>query len=483
MMVERIRRLEALARVLDPGPAERAALARAAVEYAESFLGSLDGAPAFRLSPEPAREIDRHPIGAGTVDLPTALGLLKRGVDDLGHNLPSGRYMGFIPGGPLYHSAVADFLTAVTNRFSGHSYGSPGSVRMENLLLRWLGALVGYSDTAAGNLASGGSLAHLGALVTAREAAGLRSKDYDRAVVYLSSQAHHSVDKGLRVAGLGECVRRLVPVDARHRMIASALEAAIVDDRRQGLRPWLVVATAGTTDTGAVDPLEEIGEISQRQGLWLHVDAAYGGFFALCEQGRRVLRGVERSDSIILDPHKGLFIPYGTGAVLVKDGARLRAAHGFEASYTQDALKAGMGDAPAQLSPELSRHSRGPRVWLPLVLLGTEPFAAALEEKLLLARHAHERLVGMEGFETGPPPDLSIVTLRCLPPRGDVDAFNARLIEAVQSDGRVYLSSTRLDGKFLIRMAILGFRTHLDDVDLALQVLEEKARSLRDSPA
>jgi glutamate/tyrosine decarboxylase-like PLP-dependent enzyme len=240
-----------------------------------------------------------------------------------------------------------------------------------------------------------------------------------------------------------------------------------------------VVASAGSTNTGAVDPLPAIARIAHDNGLWFHVDGAYGAFFALCEEGRAILQGMEHSDSIVLDPHKGLFLPYGTGAVLVRERPALLAAHQYLADYMQDATVAPEELSPADLSPELTRHFRGLRLWLPLKLFGLAPFRAALEEKMLLARYFYDQIQEVPGFVAGPPPDLSVVVFRYLPPQGDADAFNRRLVEALQQDGRVFLSSTRLEGNFVLRAAILSFRTHLEDVDRAVATLAEKAQALQ----
>jgi len=183
---------------------------------------------------------------------------------------------------------------------------------------------------------------------------------------------------------------------------------------------------------------------------------------------------------MVMDPHKGLFLPFGSGVVLVKEGRHLLEANQYDASYLQDkdVLAPGNEVSPADLSPELTRPSRGLRLWLPLKLAGVAPFRAALEEKLLLARYFHERLLLEDGFEVGSPPDLSIVTFRYLPRRGDPDAFNRKLIDAVQRDGRVFISSTMIEGRFTLRLAVLGLRTHLETVDLGIEVLREKATRL-----
>ena len=407
-----------------------------------------------------------------------ALSLLSHHVDGNGQNTTASGFFAFIPVGSLYHGALGEFVAAVTNRFSGNFLACPGAVRIENQVLRWLASVVGYPETSVGNLTSGGSMANLTAIVVAREAAGLKARDFERAVVYLTEQAHHCVIKGLRVAGLGECVQRRIPIDERFRMIPAALEVAMAEDERAGRIPWLVVATAGTTDAGAVDPLEAIAEISARHSAWFHCDAAYGGPFALCAEGRRILCGIERSDSVALDPHKGLFVPFGVGAVLVKNAAAMRAAYSFTANYIPRAGQLLEEPSPMELSPELSRPFRALRLWLPLQVLGVAPFEAALEEKLLLARYAHARLCTLDGVEVGPEPDLSVVVFRALPRRGDPDAYNARLERSIQEDGRISLSSTMLSGLRYLRLAILSPRTHKDAIDHAIDIIREKIQAL-----
>ena len=265
------------------------------------------------------------------------IALLEQDVVRPGGNPASPGHLAYIPGGGLYHSALGDFLAAVSNKYAGIFFAGPGPVRMEHLMVRWVADLVGYPATAAGNIASGGSIATLAAIVAAREAHGLKAADYASAVVYLTTQAHHCIEKALRIAGLGEAPVRHVPMDDGFRMRPDALAERIAADRAAGLRPWLVIAAAGTTDTGAVDPLDAIATIAERERCWFHVDAAYGGFFLLTEHGRQLLRGIERSDSVILDPHKGLFLPYGAGIVVVRNAQALAAAHDYEGAYMQDA--------------------------------------------------------------------------------------------------------------------------------------------------
>ncbi len=479
-MIDRIRELERKAQLLEPDAGHRALLRDKVMRYAEAYVENLTRSPAYRAAGGPDPGLMESPISDAPLDIDDALELLKNHVDNSGVMVGAKGYMAYIPASGLYVAALGDYLAAVTNRYSGLFFASPGAVRVDRLLLDWMAKFIGFPETAAGDLTSGGSIANLTGIVTARDACCLKAVDFPRSVVYLSSQTHHSIEKALRIAGLEECPKRLVPLDPQCRMRAEALDEFIVEDAKKGLNPWLIVASAGTTDLGAVDPLRAIADVAAGHKLWLHVDGAYGGMFALCEPGKRMLKGIERSDSLILDPHKGLFMPLGSGAVLVRDGEKLASAHRYTAGYMQDKDVLASPDeiSPADLSPELTRPFRGLRLWLALKLAGVAPFRAALEEKMWLARFFHEEVRKLDGFVPGPPPELSIVTFRYHPRRGDPDEFNRRLIHAVQTDGRIFLSSTTVDGIFTLRLAVLGFRTHLDTVESAVRILRDKAREI-----
>jgi aromatic-L-amino-acid decarboxylase len=476
-LLERLRRLERGARPLEPGTGKRRRLREAVIASSERFLRRIETLNGFNEVEGPGIGLLDHPIGERGMPLSAAVELVEREVVHPGAGTATGRHLAYIPGGGIYHSALGDYLAAVTNKYAGVFFAGPGAVRMENLLVRWVADLVGYPAGAAGDIASGGSIATLTAIVTAREAHGLRAADFGSAAVYLTSQAHHCIQKALHIVGMGEAPVRQVPVDSRYRMRPDALAEAVARDRAAGLRPWLVVASAGTTDTGAIDPLDAIATVAERERCWFHVDAAYGGFFLLTDYGRAAFRGIERSHSAVLDPHKGLFLPYGSGIVVVRDPAPLLAAHDYTGSYMQDARADASELSPADVSPELSRPFRALRMWLPLVLLGTGPFRAALEEKLLLARYFRGR-IARAGFEVGPEPDLSIVTYRWAPDGITLEranAMNKAIIDGARHDGRVFLSSTMLEGRFTLRLAVLAFRTHRRTVDLAVEVLREQS--------
>ena len=477
-MIQKIKQLEQIARRLEPSSSERTLSRDAVTRYTDNFLNRIYELPAFNIPTDDGKELLSATISESGIDIETILGLIERNVDVPGLNPASGGHLGYIPGGGIYYAALGDYLADIMNKFAGLFFAGPGAVRIEQVLLKWMAGIIGYPTTAGGNLTSGGSIANLIGIVAARDAHNLKPKDIERSVIYLTQQAHHSIDKAIRIAGLNECIVRYIPIDTRYRMDADALERTIVDDKKSGLNPCLIITSAGTTDTGAVDPLPAIGAIGEKYNLWVHVDGAYGAFFVLCDEGKKILTGMERSNSLVMDPHKGLFLPYGTGAVLVKDQRHLYNAFWYQANYLQDAVKPGGELSPADLSPELTKHFRGLRCWLPLKLLGLMPFRAALEEKLLLARYFYEEIQNVEGFEVGPYPDLSVVTYRYVPKHGEANEFNERLIKEVQKDGRVFLSSTMLDGKFTLRLAVLSFRTHLETIDLTLQILKEKTAHL-----
>ena len=472
-MRDAILSLERRSRALEPGATRRRHLRDAAVALTERFLRRIATTPGYDASPNAMQGLLGTPISQDGIPLAAALDILEQDVIRPGAQPASAGHLAYIPGGGIYHSALGDFIAAVTNKYAGVFFAGPGAVRMENILIRWTADLVGYPAGAGGNIASGGSIANLTAVATARDAYELRGSDYATAVVYLTTQAHHSVDRALRIAGMADTRVRHVGMDERYRMRPDALADAIARDRAAGLQPWLVVATAGTTDSGAVDPLDAIADVVQRERCWFHVDAAYGGFFLLTEHGRSIMRGIERSDSAVLDPHKGMFLPYGSGIVIVRDAEALARTHRYAGAYMQDTLREPSDVSPADVSPELTRHFRALRMWLPLMLVGTKPFAAALDEKLLLARYFH-REIGRLGFEVGPEPDLSVVPFRWAPAGmglEEANRLNQDIVDALRRDGRIFLSSTMLEGRFTLRLAVLAFRTHLRTIDLALELL------------
>jgi glutamate/tyrosine decarboxylase-like PLP-dependent enzyme len=466
--------LKAAMRPLEPDSDERRRLAGKAVDHAMAYLDAIPDAPANNPWSEVfAQRLDPEFAEAGR-DPDEVLSYFAQCVDRPGFATTSPRFMAYIPGGALFHSALGDFLAAVSNKYSGFASASPGAVRIENACCAWLADVIGYPKSSAGTLTSGGSLANLTAIVTAREA---RDPDGGGAV-YMTRFVHHCVDKALHIAGRSRAPKRSIAIDNQGRMSPAALDEAIERDISDGVRPWLVVASAGTIDNGLIDPLDEIADVCARHGVWFHIDGAYGGLFALCEEGKEKLRGIERADSVALDPHKTLFLPYGTGAVLVRDGQQLQSAFTASAAYIAPLGESEVGPSPADLSPELTRHFRALRLWLPLQMAGVAAFRAAQKEKLALARYFHARLSELPGFDAGPPPDLTVVAFRYVPESGDADGASEQLLQHLLQEGRVMLSGTRIDGSFHIRCAILSFRTHVEHVDEVIDALQRGVAAL-----
>jgi len=428
---------------------------------------------------ELARSLIEAMPEAGT-PVPELLDLLFDRAVKPTYNTASPGYLAYIPGGGLFQSAVADLIADSINRYTSIVTPAPALARLEANVIDWFCEIAGYPKEARGTLTTGGSLANFTALFTARR--DRLPDDFFSGVIYASPESHHSMAKGAMLAGFPERNIRAIATDERFRMRVDALESAIAEDRARGLTPFFIAASAGTTNTGAVDPLEELADLAERERLWLHVDAAYGGFFLLTAEGKRTLRGIERADSIVLDPHKGLFLPYGTGAVLVRDGQVLRRAHALTADYMPQ-----LQDDPDLVdfclySPELSRAFRGLRVWLPFKMHGASAFRAQLEEKLALTRLAADRIRAMEGMEILAEPQLSLFAFRLAPPSitdpEELNRLNRRLLERVNARQRVFLTATMLGDRFALRICVLSFRTHRDRMEAGLEDLEAARREV-----
>jgi aromatic-L-amino-acid decarboxylase len=421
-----------------------------------------------------------EPLPERGTPLPELLALLFERAIPKSFNTAGPGYLAYIPGGGLLHSAVADLIADGVNRYVGVFAAAPALAQIEANVVAWFAEIIGLPPSTRGLLTSGGSLANFTALVTARRER--LPDDFLRGVLYTSDQTHHSVARAALLAGFPPASVRAVPTDGEFRLRLDLLAEQIAADRRAGLSPFLVVGNAGTTNTGAVDPLPELADLAERAGVWFHVDAAYGGFFCLTADGRRALAGIERADSVVLDPHKGLFLPYGTGALLVRDGAALKRAH----SVAADVLPPMQEEADlvdfCEISPELSRPFRGLRAWLPLKLLGSGPFRAALEEKWALARQAAGELRAEPGIEMLAEPQLSLFAFRLHPPGEDderaLDRLNHKLLARVNARNRVHLSGTVLGGRFALRICVLSFRTHADRIAAAVDDIRDAAREL-----
>ena len=463
-MLEQLNRLEAESRQLDRTPKEFADWMDLLKEFGAGFLADIPREPVFFHGHNQPALHQTIPVEAQSLE--TALKEFGGKALPTGINTTSGRFFGYVPGGGLPSAAVGDFLAALTNRYSGVYQAGPGAAEIENITTRWLLKMVDYPKGAWGTLQSGGTLATLTAVIAARETRPI--EEWRKGVIYYSEEIHNAILKSIKIAGLSQAPARKIPTDSEFRMDAAALEAQIQQDLADGLQPWIVFCSAGTVNTGAVDPLEAISRICRRHSLWLHVDAAYGGFFMLTESGSWMKKWFAEADSLVLDPHKGLFLPYGCGAVLVKEGKWLREALSFHADYLADVQDL-PSPSPSDYSPELTRHFRAMRLWLSLKVNGLNRFKAALEEKLLLAQYAYDRLRDMPEVELGPEPQLSCVTFRLKADEAAPDAQTEALLETLLERGRVLLSSTRLNGRVFLRICILCFRSHHEDVDVALE--------------
>lgn len=462
---------------LEISASDRESLNQTVQNYTTSFLNSLPEKKAYIAEGYDKTEEDvKFRIDGLRNSIDDLLDFIDKRVDNIGLNPASGGHLGYIPGGGIYSAALGDYMAAVTNRYAGIFYASPGAVRMENAVIDWVGRLVGYKDGFGGNITSGGSIANLIALSTAKIAHKIKSRDIDNAVIYTTHQSHHSIQKALRLTGLEECVLRFIEMDAQFRINTVILKKQIQIDKQSRLKPFLVIANAGSTDVGVVDDLKAIAKITKDENLWLHVDAAYGGFFLLTHKGKVKLKGIDLADSVTLDPHKGLFLPYGAGMILVKDIHKMAEANQYEASYMQDATSRQEEVSPAELSPELSRNFRGMRIWLPLKLHGIQPFTECLEEKLSLTQYFCQQVQEM-GFELGNEPDLTVAIFRYLPKNRNSDSFNKKLLEKIHQDGTVFISSTHINDKFWLRIAILSFRTHQNEIDYLLKLLRESIQN------
>ena len=465
---------------LDLNGSDFSALMKDIVRVLAEFLDQLPNAPfiqhgdRFELLKDPAM---RPALSESGRPLRELLEIISRAADnDL--NTASGSALTAIPGSGLVSSAAADLISGVLNRYTGLKVGAPAMVAMEADVLCWMAELLGLPPTAAGILTSGGSMAIFSAIVCARSTK--LPKDFRSGVIYTTNQTHHALAKAVRLAGFPDDALQLVAVDSKLRMDISALRRAIARDRDAGRTPFCISANAGTTNTGTIDPLPELAQIANAEGLWYHVDAAYGGFFQLTKRGHQRLTGIEHADSVVLDPHKGLFVPFGTGCLLVRSEQALRYSHsGGDAPYLHNIHELGGDDAHlpdfADLSPELTRPNRGLRLWLPLQLHGVAAFRDALDHKLDLAQQVYDTLIEMPQLRVLDEPDLSVIAFHCRIPQGtqgEEDHATKEMVNYVNASRRVYLSTTIIQGRLIARIAILNLRT-------TAEIIEEVVDAIR----
>lgn len=401
------------------------------------------------------------------------------------------RFFGYVASPGTAIGALADMLASALNSNVTSWRSAPAATEVERLCIGWIKQILGVAPAVEGLFVSGGSMANFCGLAAARDAlapitrlgvltAGLPM------TVYTSQEAHHSIEKAAGLLGIGRENVRPVAVDAQGRMDVGALARAVEGDLAAGYRPCCVVATLGTVNTGAVDDIAAAAEVAARYGLWLHVDASYGGFAALAPSKRALFREIEHADSVALDPHKWLYVPADCGCILYKNPARARAVFGADAEYTR-VLQEDADEKFAfwDFGPELSRRFRALKVWMTLSHVGTRALGEAVERNCACAQYVEELVSGSTDFEMLAPVTLSIFCFRYVPPAlrveyesagaetrarldHDLDVLNERILVRVQRAGRSYLSNARVDGRFALRGCVMNFRTTRRDMEILL---------------
>lgn len=454
---------------LDPGTMHR--LAARVAEFVVQHLATLREQPVYTTrTPKAALAPIAGPAPETGRDLDALLGLLREEVYAYSAREPHPGFLAYVPSCPTFPAVLGDWITSGFNAFGGVWPVAAGPGALELTVLDWFRSWLGMPAGTGGLLTSGGSAANVNALVAARHAAvGETPGRLERLTLYTSTQAHSSVVRAAWIAGIPRANVRSIEVDPEFRVVPSLMEEAIRRDREAGLLPFAVVANAGTTNTGAVDPLPALADLAESHGLWLHVDAAYGGFAALTDRGRALLRGIERADSVTLDPHKWLYVPFECGCLLARDPARLAQAFRILPEYLRDVEGEGEQVNFADLGEQLTRATRALKVWLPVQYYGLGAFRAAIDQALNLARHAEAGLRRIPSVEILAPVTLGVVCFRLLPSGAadpeQIDAWNEEVISRINAGGRFFVSSTRLNGRLAVRICVLGFRTTQDDID------------------
>ncbi len=401
------------------------------------------------------------------------LARLERDIFPNTMNICHPRFFAFVPGPSNFVSVMADALAAGFNVFNGSWLGGSSAAAMELAVIDWFRGWCGFPEGAGGLFVSGGSMANLTALVAARHAK--LDDRVERATIYYSDQTHSSIDRALRVVGfLPEQIRR-IPSDAEFRLPREALAARIAQDRAAGLRPFAVIANAGTTSTGAVDPLREIAAFCRAQDVWMHIDGAYGAAAVICERGRTLLDGIALADSLSFDPHKWLFQPIECGCVLLRDAALLKATYRIMPEYLADVHRNVTEVNPCDYGIQLTRGSRALKVWMSMQYFGLDAFRAAVERGFALAELAEAKLRRMPRWAVVTAAQMGIVSFER---RDASEAFYHRLHDAMLRDGFALATSTVLNGRTVLRLCTVNPRTTDADVEQTLDWLDALAESL-----
>ena len=397
-------------------------------------------------------------------------------------------YMGLITPSPNPIGIIGDFICSALNQNIGAYSIGPAAVAMERRTVRWLTDLAGYDDKAGGNLTSGGMMANFIGIKLARDAvSGDRIQQEgvrDRWAVYASEERHVSVDKAVDAAGVGRTALRALPTDAEFQLRLDALEAAIAEDHKHGIRPLCIVGIFGTTNTGAIDPVRELRAIADREGMWLHVDAAYGGGMLLSHAWNKRNQGLELADSITIDPHKWFYAPLDAGAILVKDYRRLTASFGIKPSYLTDELdRANERYQYYVHSIEQSRRFRGLKVWMSFKRYGAAQIGEWIDNNVRQAKHLYSLVAKHPEFEAASDPPMSAI---CIGYRGagrqigekQSKELHAEVARRIEQSGKFWISTTELKGKWWFRINPVNFRTRTEHMDRLLALLEQECHSV-----
>lgn len=479
------------AAALELPAAEMRALGYQAIDAIVDHIAGLRQLPAVRGATRSQMEaLLREDMPREGADPARMLQRLLEDVVPYGARTEHPGFFAYIPLSPTFPGIVGDLLATGTSIFAGSWVGSPSAAMLEVVVTDWFARLLGLPDAAAGLLTSGGSMANLIGLACARRAR--LGEDLSGARLYVSDQAHAAVARAAMVLGLPRAAVAVLPTNERFELRVEDVAAAVVRDRAVGLRPFCVAPSAGTTNTGAIDPLPQLADLCAREGLWMHVDAAYGGFATLTARGRDRLTGIEGADSVVLDPHKWLHQPLECGCVLVRDERELLRTFASNADYLQDIPRENREVSFLERGIELSRSARALKVWLSLKTFGADRFAAAVDLALDLAAYAAARVDESPDLQRMAPVPLSTVAFRYVPggwgeaasadaatSHADararrLDELQLRIVDAmIQRALPVFLTSTRLDGRVALRLCVLSHRTTADDVDRALKTVQQ----------
>ena len=472
--------------MLDPTPDEIGDWGNSVIQLMAEYLGGLHDHKVYRhISSREIRDSLDPALPTKGIDFDALLKVFRENIIPFSRQNAHPRMFGYVqsPGTPL--AAFADLLASTLNANLTVWRSAPAPVELERLTIDWIRQILGFNAEAGGLFVSGGSMANLAAIAAARQAKGESS---GRLRIYASSETHFSIAKATALLGIGRENVRFVAVDECFKIRVDDLVAKITADLEAGYLPFCVVANAGTVNTGAVDPLAKIREIADRFQLWMHVDGSYGAFAVLAKSARKFFAGLERADSIALDPHKWLYLPVDVGCVIYRAPEIARAAFAHEAEYTRIiGEKADEAFAFWDYGPELSRRFRALKVWMLLKGVGLDSLGEAIESNLACARYLESMVRASDDFEMVAPVELSIFCLRHVPvqlrnksPQA-IDAFNERLLIALQRDGSSYLSNATLAGRFALRGCVLNYRTTLRDMEILLNDLRRVAGSLPNS--